>query len=327
MFIVLQSNQNIDYMQRYANITLDETSKVVLFDPSNKELFMGMIELLVHKRLKDLIFLNTEQHGLAISDKNSTFDMLCQSADTGEEFIVEVQNRSQASYMDRMLSYATFPLRRQMAEKRERLLKQAETWDRQLARREKAAPLERMDYALKPVYVISILNFALEHEDCGALEEGLVSRYSIREDTSGELMTDALHFIFLELGRLKADFGEDAKCRTRLERFAYTWRYMHLLEAVPEGFEDPLVLKLMQASEYANLPIEKQRQYDKTMTTELDIIAQNNWAIDQAKRQSREEGRQEGRINTAKNLIALGVDLDIVSKATGIPVEELEKLR
>jgi hypothetical protein len=38
-------------------------------------------------------------------------------------------------------------------------------------------------------------------------------------------MTDALHFIFLELGRLKADYGEEDKCKTRLERFAYTWRY------------------------------------------------------------------------------------------------------
>ena len=150
-------------------------------------------------------------------------------------------------------------------------------------------------------------------------------------------MTDALHFIFLELGRLQADFGEDAKCRTRLERFAYTWRYMHLLDAVPEGFEDPLVLKLMQASEYANLPIEKQRQYDKTMTTELDIIAQNNWAIEQAKKQSFSAGEKVGmekerqrsekdRITTAKNFIALGVDLSIVSKATGIPVEELKSI-
>lgn len=197
-------------MTRYANITLDETSKVVLFDPSNKELFMGMIELLVHKRLSDLIFLNTEQHGLAISDKNSTFDMLCQSADTGEEFIVEVQNRGQASYMDRMLSYATFPIRMQMAEKQERLLKQVE---------------ERMDYTLKPVYVISILNFALEHKDCGALEEGLVSRYSIREDVSGELMTDALHFIFLELGRLKADYGEEENAR-------HAWSSLHIPGAI-----------------------------------------------------------------------------------------------
>lgn len=297
-------------MTRYANITLDETSKVVLFDPSNKELFMGIIELMVHKRLKDLAFLNTEQHGLAISDKNSTFDMLCRSADTGEEFIVEVQNRGQASYMDRMLFYATFPLRLQMAEKQEHMLKHAE---------------ERMDYTLKPVYVISILNFALQHKDCEALEEGLVSRYSIREDVSGELMTDALHFVFLELGRLKAGFGEEGKCRTRLERFAYTWRYMHLLEAVPDGFDDPLVRSLMRASEYANMPIDKQRQYDRVMTTKLDIIAQNNWAIDQAVEQERQD-REKDRINTVRNFIKLGVDLDIISKAMGIPMEKLEEL-
>lgn len=312
-------------MNRYANITLDETSKVVLFDPSNKELFMGMIELLTHKRLSDLIFLNSKQHGLAISDKNSTFDMLCKAADTGEEFIVEVQNRGQASYMDRMLSYATFPIRRQMAERREQLLRQAEERDRQLASDGKAAPLDRMDYTLKPVYVISILNFALKHENDGALEEGLVSRYSIREDASGELMTDALHFVFLELGRLKAGFGEEAKCRTRLEQFAYAWRYMHLLDAVPEGFEDPLVLNLMQASEYANLPIEKQRQIEKTMTTELDIIAQNTWANNQAREEGREEGEKAGmeKLNFAhaRKMLELKMDMDAIMVVTGLDRE------
>lgn len=101
---------------------------------------------------------------------------------------------------------------------------------------------------------------------------------------------------------------------------------MHLLDAIPDGFDDPLVRSLMQASEYANLPIDKQRQYDKVMTTKLDIIAQNNWAIDQAVAQER-QNREKDKINTARNFMELGVDLDIISKATGIPMEELERLK
>ena len=40
-----------------------------------------------------------------------------------------------------------------------------------------------------------------------------------------------------------------------------------------------------------------------------------------------EKRRAEDKVNTAKKLIALGVDLDIVSKATGIPVDECTIIR
>lgn len=39
-----------------------------------------------------------------------------------------------------------------------------------------------------------------------------------------------------------------------------------------------------------------------------------------------EKKRMEDKISTARNLIALGVDMGVVSKVTGIFVEELEKL-
>lgn len=273
---------------------------------------MDMIELLVHKKLSDLVFLNIEQHGLAISDKNSNFDMLCKAADTGEEFIVEVQNRKQISFPDRMLSYATFPIRIQLAEKRELLMK--------LAGGE--LEVEKMDYSLRPVYVISIIDFALKHENDDVLEEGLISRYSIREDASGELMTDALHFVFLELGRLRISDKESDKCETLLERFAWSWKYMHMLDDIPSSFQDPLVLNLFHATEYASLPIEKQQQYNKAMTTELDIIAQRNYAI----QQSKAEGKAEGKAETARNLKGMGVDPETISKATGLSLDELNRL-
>ena len=48
---------------------------------------------------------------------------------------------------------------------------------------------DTMDYSLHTVYVISILNFILPHESAEALDGGLISRYSIRNEKNGELMT------------------------------------------------------------------------------------------------------------------------------------------
>jgi len=39
-----------------------------------------------------------------------------------------------------------------------------------------------------------------------------------------------------------------------------------------------------------------------------------------------EKGRAEGIIETARNLLALGVDIETVSKATGLDIGEIETL-
>ncbi len=321
-------------MKRYTNILLDKTAKIVLCDPKNKQLFMDMILLLVGRKVADLKFLNIEQHGLADSDKSVNFDLLCQAADTGELFIVEIQNRSQDSFADRMLSYATYPIRRQLAQKEELLRQAAEGL---IDERE----LDRMDYSLYPLYVLCIVNFAMPHETEDSLEDGLVSRYSIRNDASGELMTHALHFVFLELGRLKQRNGESAQCGSLLQQFAYSWRYMHLQEGIPVTFKDPLVQGLYRAAEYANLTIEQQQLYDKIMTTELDIIAQNRRAfkdgetagLEKGLRKGEEKGlrkgmklgKAKGKITTAKRLIvAMGLNPEEVAKELGVSPEELQ---
>ena len=56
-----------------------------------------------------------------ISEKVVNFDMLCKDEDTGEEFLVEVQNAAQDRFQDRVLSYATYPIREQMGRRLARI--------------------------------------------------------------------------------------------------------------------------------------------------------------------------------------------------------------
>lgn len=143
-------------------------------------------------------------------------------------------------------------------------------------------------------------------------------------------MTDALHFVFLELGRLKAKFNESQKCKTLLERFSYSWKYMHLLDSIPPGFQDPLVLDLFKASEYALLPIEKQQQYDKAMTTQLDIIAQNRWENQQAFKDGQkagiEKGLEKASRDHARKMLDLGMKAETIAAVTGLSETEIARL-
>lgn len=84
---------------RYACILYDSTFKVVICNPRNERLMMDIIELLIPgKHLSGITFIEKEKHGLVVTEKSTNFDLLCKEKDTGEEFLVELQNRFQDSY-------------------------------------------------------------------------------------------------------------------------------------------------------------------------------------------------------------------------------------
>jgi hypothetical protein len=44
------------------------------------------------------------------------------------------------------------------------------------------------------------------------------------------------------------------------------------------SFEDEMLKRLYNAAEFANMTIEQQTEYERIMRTELDIIAEKNYA-------------------------------------------------
>ena len=114
---------------------------------------------------------------------------------------------------------------------------------------------DAMDYSLNPVYVISMVDFPISHESEDAIENNYISRYELRNLPNGELMTPALNFVFLELGRLKLGVKDAAKCRNLLERFVFSMKYMHEFTEVPQSFDDPLLDKLYHATELATMTV------------------------------------------------------------------------
>ena len=311
------SKKYLMIMPTFANILYDEAFKLVLSAPANRPLLVKLVEFfLPGLKIHSLTLDDKEQHGLVLSDKSSIFDLYC-TTDKGEQLIVEMQFSSQESFRDRMLYYATFPIRMQMNRRMKELQKQAE----------EGKPVNKMDYSLSPIYVISILNFRLPHQSTDFLEEGLISRYSLRSPDGRELMTDALHFVYLELGRLRWKQTEQHKCRTLLEQLAFSLKYGHLLPQRPESFEDEMLRMLFEATAFANMDEVQLNNYNKLMRTELDIIAITEYARKEGLKEGREQGREEKTRETARNFLKLGVAVDIIAKATGLSEQEILALK
>ena len=174
------------------------------------------------------------------------------------------------------------------------------------------------EYALMPVYVISILDFSLEHE----IWNGDVrSSYSIREDGTGELMSDALHFIFLELGRFNKKVTELANDK---EKWYYCIRHMDKLTERPKPMQAEIFRRLFNVSEVEALPKQEREQYIREMNTERDIRNQKAFAREQGMAQGKAEGLVEGKLEVARAMLAKGMDISLVSELTGLTVEQLE---
>ena len=309
------SNQTLKQAGRYACVLYDGAFKVVLIRPENEELIRKIIELLIPgKRLSRLVFIDKEQKGLVVSEKNVNFDILCKDEETGEEFIVEMQFGKQNTYRERMLVYATYPIRTQMAEK--------------IIRYNSGESLDKMDYSLRPVYVLSFLNFALEHENEKALDadNGLISRYAVRNDRNGELMTDAMHFIYVEMDRFPYKENEEDKCNTLLEKFVFSMKYMHTLKDRPESFMEDLLRLLYDATELGSMTIEQRERYEETMRNELDISLEKRYVKEEAFKEGREAGREEGlaegeakgREAIARKMQSEGLDAEMILRLTGV---------
>ena len=306
---------NFGSQGRYACILYDATFKIIVCNPRNEKLMIKIIELLLPgKHIDSIDFLDKEQHGLEKHEKGVTFDLLCKDRETGEQFLVEVQNDKENSFQDRMLSYSTYPIREQM--------------ERRLAEVGDEKRRDRMNYALTPVYVLSLVNFALGHESDEALDDdGLISRYSVRNDRNGEPMTDALHFVYVEMGRFPYTKDEAEKCETLLEKFIYSMKYIHQLRSRPENFEGELMDLLYTVSEKAKMSIKELQKYDKTMYTELDRLAQLEYAEQNGYEKGRAEGKAEGKAEgTVEGRNAMSEEIARNMKKSGYPVDEITRL-
>ena len=296
------------YKFKYADLLDDDVFKLVFGRESTKDVMIEFLnQVIPDRRIADLEFIDKEMHPVERDCKGAVYDMFCKT-DDGSRIIVEVQRRKQPFYPERALYYSTFQIQRQVE-----------------------AGAEEYDFL--PVYVVNLLDFEVDKDSS---DRKVMSVYRLYEEQSHRLLTDRVTFIFIELPKFNKTIDElDGNI---LEGMYFCFKNMTVLESRPKVLDHQVFAKIFEASELYNMDKITRDKVLHKMTTERDLRNQMAYARKEAIAEGLAEGRAEGlaegraeglteaTMQIAKNMRSMELDVEVISKVTGLPVDEIEKL-
>ena len=328
----------------YANLLCDFMFKRMFCSEANKDVLIWFLNMVLEDvEIKSVDFTPNEHLGLTEEDRKVIFDISCECAD-GRTFIIEMQKGYQKYFRERALYYTTYPINAQGRQARD--LYESGKIDGRTQEK------FRWDYNLKPVIVVALLNFEFKHSDDWPKDK-YISSYRLLEDTVNEPMTQALRFVFLELGRFNKRISE---LETPFEKWIYLLKHMHNMKEIPSEFDEPLFKRLFLLAEIGNFTPGELEQYYKSLNNMGDYYNILHTAKEEAERiglekglveglekglaeglekglaegrekglaEGRAEGRVEAQLEVARKMLAAGMPVEQIAEFTGLSVEELQ---
>ena len=281
-----------EFKEKYINPFTDYGFKRLFGEEPNKDLLLDFLnELLIEEqgRITELKYLKNENLATTELNRKAVFDLYCTN-EIGEKFIVELQKTKQKFFKDRTLYYSTFPIR------------------------EQAVIGSDWNFELKKVYTIAILDFVFDDDK----NEPNKFRYDVKltEQETKEVFYDKLTFIYLEMPKFNKNIDE---LETRFEKWLFVLQNLHKLDRVPEKLKENIFLQLFETAEISKFSQQEYQEYENSLKYYRDIKN----SLDTAK----EEGKIEGKIEVAKNLLENGVDIEIIINSTGLTEKEINELK
>ena len=295
---------------RYVDPTFDAGFKALFCDKDNLDVLKILVNSFLpsDRKAAELEFAaDREIPGFSVSDKVIRVDLRCRD-ENGRSFIVEMQKQPQNYFVKRCVEYTSRVYSTQ--------LNMGESYDK-----------------LKPVYLIAFTKWDLREGVHGS--DKSIVRYSFCDVEDGAFAFDDISIIFVRTDKAKPRYAD---CRDDGERCLHLLANMSKMEEMPEDW-DATFGRLFYKAEIANFDKEKKDQYIRNMISERDYknileTAREDGLLEGLEKgleKGREEGLMKGleegkvleRVSIARTLLANGVSLEIVSKSTGISLEQL----
>lgn len=278
--------ENTNLEGRYLNPMTDYGFKKVF---GEKDIMIAFLTDLLNpvSPIEDIIFLDKEMEADGEDMRNVIYDLRCKTQDGGE-FIVEMQNRAQKNFSNRILYY----LSRSISEQGER----GDSWN----------------FTLCPVYGIFFLNFHL-----GELEPKAIRTIRLRVDETGEIFSEQLTAYTLELLDYKDKPLDYAK--SPIEYWMYNLINMETMTtALPFQAQQPIFGKMGGISELSHLTQEERRRYIRSRDKYRDALS--------VMRNEREEGGEDRARKIARMMLQGGESVEKIALYTGLSKDAIERL-
>ena len=174
---------------------------------------------------------------------------------------------------------------------------------------------------LRPVYLISLLDFKLDHQNDSLWDAGhIISRYRMTEERTGELGSKQIIIIFAEISRFTKELSE---CSSESDYLFYWFKKGWQYDEEPKELEgDRNMESLVKACDVAAFPKDKLIEYQMQVMNERDTRN----IIKTAERIGREEGREEERLESARRMLKENLPVELVAKCSNLTVQEVKDL-
>jgi predicted transposase/invertase (TIGR01784 family) len=268
---------------RYIDPTTDFGFKRLFGQEDSKDILKSFLQAVLNlpRPIAELTYMPGEQLPDSASERSGIYDIYCIDS-VGQRFVVEMQRLRQSFFKDRSLYYATFPITQQ--------IRRGET---------------DFPFRLLPIYVIAILNFAMDSDP------RYLRRVELRDSETHQLFYDKLFLVYIELPKFRRSLDEHLSPG---DEWIYLLRNLPELESIPAALDKEPFTRAFQISEEAALsPAERQR-YEASLQRTLD------------ERGVYLTGRRDARLEIARALRARGLDSAEISQITGLSAEELDTL-
>ena len=305
-------NEKRQGLAPFVNLRSDVGFKAVFADRNNKDILIGVLNQILppEARIEDIKeYSDREQRRDVPYGKKTVLDLVCVDRDD-RTFVVEMQASEEDFFFERCVYYASGLYHLELS--------------------------DGVRYkGLRPVYVVSFLNYRLRHDDESLWDtDHFISHWRFTEKRTGMVADQTISVIFVEMTLFTKTLEE---CVTEFDRLFYIFKNSEGFQRIPEWIEEAggISRRLAEACEVAAFDKEKKLKYEIDKMNEWDILAQREFA----ERKGFEKGEAkgvadgmakglaEGKAEVAKAMLLGGMPIEQIMLFTGLSAEQIEALR
>ena len=288
-----------DIEYRLFDPKVDYVFKILFGDENDKSMLISLLNAILKGKptIKDLILNNTDIPKILKDNKSCKLDILATS-DEGIKFNIEMQCKKTKDIINRTVYYASKLFTKDLKENDDyNNSKVISIWIFGENVTDRTDPINEAYMTLQKT----------NNEDYEILTDHLriiyleLNKYKITKDNIDDKLTKWVDFLTNPIDLEKSTFEDEdiEKARKKLEFISSDDKERASLEAIKEGLFD----------QYSSFNIGKKE------------------GIEEGLKEGLKEGEKKGKIEMARNMLKDNVDINIISKYSGLSIEEINKLK
>lgn len=282
---------------KFANPKTDFTFKRLFGNEHRKNLTIDFLNSLLERKQGNLIthitFCDNANIPIAETEKVTYLDISC-TDQSDHHFIIEMQVAKEASFLQRSQYYAAFALSNQ--------LKKGDLYNK-----------------LQPVIFVGIMNKLLFSKNKNA-----VSHHLICDMNTHEQSLKHLEFHYVELNNFNKKLDQ---LETNIDKWLYFFKKADSLETIPQQFESSKEFKeafqVLEQSLWSSAEI---KAYHKSLDAMNRDIRLQEGIFEEGEMKGEIKGLQKARLDVARNLLKMNVDITIISQSTSLSIEQINDI-